>query len=86
MNINRIDAWGGLRLQGQPDGSSVFNILEGLLTEKVMGAVKAIFEGGFKFETSEARKTFNSTVSADRGRYWVALEEQSGSNQGVIGE
>ena len=29
-----------------------------------MGSVKAIFEGGFKFSESEARKLFDSTASS----------------------
>ena len=41
--------FGGLGLKGQPYGSSVRNIFEGSLTEEVMGSVKAIFEGWFKF-------------------------------------
>ena len=72
----------GLGLQGQPDGSSVSNIFEGLFTEKEMGAGKAIFEGGFKFEASEARKKFDSTASADRG----AIGGRLGNDRGAIGE
>ena len=35
-----------------------------------MGAVKAIFEGGFKFESSEASKKFDITASEDHGDIW----------------
>ena len=59
--------FGGLGLQGQPDGSSVSNIFEGPFTEEGTGAGKAIFEGGFKFADSEARKNFDITYSADQG-------------------
>ena len=48
--------FGGLEMEGQPDGSSVTNILEDSCTEEGMGSGKAIFEGGFKFSASEARK------------------------------
>ena len=41
--------FGGLELQGQPDGYPVINIFEGLFTEEGTGSVKAIFEGGFNF-------------------------------------
>ena len=44
-----------------------------------MEALKDIFEGGFKFETSEARENFDRTASADRGAIW----EQLGSERGV---
>ena len=47
---------------------------------KVSG--RAIFEGGFKFTTYEARNKFNSTGSANQG----AIGEQSGSDRGVIEE
>ena len=48
--------FGGLVLQGQTYGYSERNILEDSCTEEGMGSVKAIFEGGFKFSASEARK------------------------------
>ena len=48
--------FGELGLQGQPDGSSVRNIFEGSFTEEGAGSGNAIFEGGFKFAASEARK------------------------------
>ena len=48
--------FGRLVLQGHPDGSSVRNIFEGSFTEEGMGAGEAIFEGGFKYAASEARK------------------------------
>ena len=76
--------FGGLGLKGQPDGSSVRNIFEDSFTEKGTLAGKAIFEGGFKFETSEARKKFKSTYSADQGaiggqlrRYFWVIREQA---------
>ena len=63
--------FGGLGLQVHYDGYSVNNIFEGLFTEEGKGAGKDIFEGGFNFSASEARKKFNSTASADQG----AIEE-----------
>ena len=57
---------GGLGMQGQPDGSSVRNNCEGLFTEEVTRVGKAVFEGGFKFAASEARKKFDITDSAYR--------------------
>ena len=51
----------GLGLQGQPYGVSVRNVFEGSFTEEGMGAVKAIFEGGFKFAASAVRNNFEST-------------------------
>ena len=74
--------FGGLGLKGQPDGSSVRNIFQGSFTEEGMVSGKAIFEGGFKFSTSVARKKFNSTDSSDRRAIWG----QSGSDFLVIGE
>ena len=56
-----------LGIQGQPDGYSVINLFEGSFTEDGTGAGKYIFEGGFKFSASEARKKFNITASADQG-------------------
>ena len=53
----------GLGIQGQPDGYLVRNMFEGSFTEEVTGAGKAIFEWGFKFSASEARKNFYSTAS-----------------------
>ena len=47
---------------GQPDGSSVTNIIEDSCTEEGMVAVHYIFEGGFKFAASEARHNFDSTA------------------------
>ena len=55
--------FGGLWIQGYPYVSSVRNIFEGSWTEEVTGAVKDIFEGGFKFASCEARKNFDSTYS-----------------------
>ena len=71
----------GLGLQGHPDGSLVRNIFEYSFTEEGMGTGKAIFEGGFKFASSEARKTFNSTASAvqreeDRSAYPSTQDHQ----------
>ena len=43
------------------------NIFEDSFTEEVTGAGKDIFEGGFKFASSEAGKKSNRTSSADRG-------------------
>ena len=62
-----VRTFGGLGLQGQTDGSSVSNILEGLFTEYGIVSGKDIFEGGFKFSASESRKKFDSTSSAYRG-------------------
>ena len=47
--------FGGLGLKVQPDGYLMRNNLEGSINEKVMGAVKYIFEGGFKFAASDAK-------------------------------
>ena len=71
--------FGGLGMQGQSDGSSVNNISEGSFTEEGTGARKAIFERGFKFAASEARKKFDITASEYRG----AIGEQLGINQGL---
>ena len=57
--------FGGLGMQGQYDESSVINISEVSLTEEGTGALNYIFEGGFKFAASEARKFSNSTASED---------------------
>ena len=43
------------------------NIVEGSFTEEITGVGKDIFEGGFKFAASEARKKFDRTASAGRG-------------------
>ena len=56
--------FGGLGLQGQPDGSSERNIFECSFTEEVTGAGKYFLEGGSNFSASEAKKKFNSTASA----------------------
>ena len=48
--------FGDLCLQGQPDGSSDRNISDGSCTEEVTREGGAIFEVGFKFADSEARK------------------------------
>ena len=56
--------FGGLGLQGQPDGYSVRNIFADSFTEEVTGVGKDIFEGGFKFADSEARHNFDSADSA----------------------
>ena len=53
-----------LGLQGQPDGSSLRNIFEDSCTEDGTIVGKSIFEGGFKFSASDARKNFNRTASA----------------------
>ena len=39
------------------------NMFEGLFTEEEIGAGKAIFDGGFKFEAYEAKKKIDSTTS-----------------------
>ena len=53
------------------------NIFEGSFNEEGTGAGKvAIFEGGFKFAASEARKKFDRISLADRG----LIGERSGSN------
>ena len=62
-----VRTFGGLGLQGQPDGLSVSNVFEGSFSEEVTGAVKAIFEGGLNFATSESRKKLYRTASTDRG-------------------
>ena len=56
--------FGGLGLQGQPDGSSVRNMFQGSFTEEGTGAGKDIFELGFKFSASEARKKLYIKASA----------------------
>ena len=63
MTPERRQNFGGLVLQGQPDGSSEINISEDSCTEEVTGSVKAIFGGGFNFLASEAKKKFSSTYS-----------------------
>ena len=66
LSILRIGGrkFGGLGLQGHPDGSSEINIFEDSCTEEGTVSGKAIFEGGFKFVDSEARNYFDSIVSA----------------------
>ena len=69
----------GLGMQGKPDGYSVVNILEGSFTEEGKVAGKVIFEGGFKFEDSQARKRFERIYSAvqrqeERSEYPSTLE------------
>ena len=66
-------------MQGHPDRYSVKNILEYYINGEVMLAGKDIFERGFKFAVSEARKNFDSTYSAD----WGAIMDRSGSDQGL---
>ena len=56
--------FGGLGLQGQPDGSSVSNIFEGPFTKEGTRSGKAILKGGFKFSASEARENFGSSSSS----------------------
>ena len=53
-----------LRLQVQPDEYSVRNIFEGLCSEEVTVSGKDVFEAGFKFEASKARKKFGVTSSS----------------------
>ena len=50
--------------QRRQDGSSVRNVFEGSFTEGVTVSGKNIFEGGFKFASSDARDIFDSTDSA----------------------
>ena len=57
--------FGELCLQGQNDGYSVRNIVEGSFSEEVVVSGTGIFEVGFKFAASETRKNFYSTYSAD---------------------
>ena len=53
--------FGGLGLKVRPDEYSVRNVFEVSFAEE--GSGKAIFEGGFNFSASEARKKFYSTAS-----------------------
>ena len=69
-------------MQGQHDRYSVRNIFEDSFTEEGTESGKAMFEGGFKFAASEARKNFDSTYSSYQGDIW----ERSGNDQGVIRE
>ena len=59
--------FGVLGLQGQPDGYSLSYIFEGLFTEEVKRAGKAIFEGWFKFASYYPRKNYKGTDSAYQG-------------------
>ena len=59
--------FGRLGLKGQSDGFSVRNVFEGSFTEEGKEAGNDIFEGGFRFSASEARKKFDSTASDDQG-------------------
>ena len=68
---------GGLGLQGQPDVSSVRNIFEYSFNGEVTVAGKDIFERGFKFAASEARKKLDSTTSAD----WEEIVERLGRDR-----
>ena len=61
----------GLGLKGQPDGYLVTDIFEASFTEQGTVSGKDIFERGFKFSASEARKKFDNTASTD----WVAIGE-----------
>ena len=76
-----VRKFGGLGLQGKPDGYSVRNMFEGSFTEEGMGEGNAIFEGGFKFAASEARNNVDITDSAvqreeDRSTYPPTKEHQ----------
>ena len=55
--------FGGLGMQGYPDGSSKKNIFEDSFTEEGTGVGNAIFEGGFKLVPCEVRNKFNCTAS-----------------------
>ena len=78
--VGRI--FGGLGMQGQPNRSSVRNIIAVSFTVKVTGQRKDVFEGGFNFSGSKARKKFDSTASVRRD----VRSTQLGSNWGVISE
>ena len=67
--------FGGLGLQGRPDGSSVRNIFEGSFTEEGMGSGNDIFERKLIFSASEAR---NNTKRTDLGDQRV-IGERLGS-------
>ena len=69
--------FGGLRLQGHPDGSSVSTIFEDLFTEEGTGARKAIFEVGFNFAASEIRNKLYGTASS------VQREEDRSSSPSI---
>ena len=71
----RHNVWwvGGAR---SADEYLVRNIFEVLFTEEGTGLGKAIFEGGFKSGSSEARSKVDSTYLEHR----VAIEEQSWSD------
>ena len=56
--------FGGLGLQGHPDGSPVIIVFEGLLTEEVTESGEAIFEGGGQVCSLVARQKFDSTDSS----------------------
>ena len=55
--------FGGLGLQGHPDGPSVIIFFEDSFTEEGTVSGKAVFEIWFKFSVSEARKKFDRTAS-----------------------
>ena len=65
--------FGGLGLQGQPDGYPARNIFKGSFTEDRTEAGKDISEGVFKYTASDSRKKFDriaSTVQIEK--YWHA--------------
>ena len=68
--------FGGLVMQVYPCVYSVRTMFEGWFTVEGTGAVKSIFELGFKFVTYVSRKKFDSTASEDQG----AIGEQSESD------
>ena len=53
---------GRLGMQVHPEGYSVINNFEDLLTQEGTVLVKAVFEGGFNFSASESRKQSSSTA------------------------
>ena len=59
--------FGGLGMQGHPGISLVRNIFKCSFTEYGKGSGRYIFEGGFKFSASEARKKFDIISSSDWG-------------------
>ena len=78
--------FGGLGLQGHPDGSLERNIFEDSCAEEGTGSGNDIFEGGFKFAASEARRKFNSTASeVHREEYRYAYTSNQ-DNQILVGK
>ena len=74
--------FGGLGLQGHPDGYSVRNVFKSLFNEEGTGSGNSFFEGVIKFSAYESSNKFNSTDSVD----WGGIGERSRGYWGVIGE